>query len=420
MLLLAPLVLICGKLLLTGVVRNLSEEEAETIPDNWTMSGPPMIIDYGWPWVFAERSDWLWDKSDYATFSLWPLIGDLIFLIAAVAFAGSLLFRHRRRHGKWLQLSLREMLAFVTLCACGLGWWTYHVHLTSRETQIENGILRHHAVLPHANYCGPDFLLRFTEGHNPESFVHIVGLNFPCGKDELSVPLFENRDAVKAMFRDLPYLRSVRFPSHYLEWLLNIPTENEKVTLNWNGRPTADEIDVSTPDPPWLDGIDLSAMSRIEKFEFCDASGPVTFEDYDSLTVLARLPRLRSLTISGGFVTRRGIDRLAHRGMLEHLELRYTNIDDDDVTRLSRLPDLRYLDLSGTKISDAALEHIAQVRSLTVLKILDCAITDHGILKLLKLPNLRYLALTGSPAISDEAIERLCKRIPSVSAENSK
>src|SRR5689334_3697980 len=81
--LLLPMICLSGKLLLSPVSKNLSLGERNRVAWNWRE--PPMVVQYGWPWVFAERDNLFGDKLDYSVFSWLALAADSIALLACMA-----------------------------------------------------------------------------------------------------------------------------------------------------------------------------------------------------------------------------------------------------------------------------------------------------------------------------------------------
>jgi len=268
-------------------------------------------------------------------------------------------------------------------------------------------------------YCGPAWLVRLVPEEYVQtylgSFYHFVEIQLPSGWRALLQPPVED-DEVLGAVRNMPYVRRLLLPSVEIERLLKIPVSHPSLTYtSGHMYPAGHDVSATTPDPPWLTSIDVSAFSNIEHFEIADpGTGPGQFVDDDILIVLARLPRLRSLTINEGFITSRGIDRLVRRCNLQQLDFFASNINDAAVARLADLTQLRSLNLSSTDITDAALEYVTRIRSLQELDLTGCDVTDRGLLPLAHMPGLRHLAFTQTRQVSESTVELLQRQIPSV------
>lgn len=389
-LLIAPAVFACGKLLLTPVWRQMSEWEFNRITGDW--SGPPLLRERGWPWVFAIP-DGITDPS----FSLGLLVADIVVLLGLVATFGLLLTLHRRRRGRWLSISLRELFALTTVVACAAGWWMYHARLAYRAGQTANQFLKEPWFSGEGGYCGPEWLHRLLPEEYLGNFMHQTALrvreNSSLQEDSA------NRDRFLSALRALPFLRQVEFQPGDFEWLLRIPANRDR------------SVPAATPDPDWLSTIDVSAFERIEEIDFT-----AYFVDDDVLAVLARLPRLVNLRAGGAFVTDRGIEHLMRRDSLQRLDLHTTSITDVGVARLAKSTCLHVLLMDSTQITDDALASLAKLRTLEELDIRQCGkITEGGVKQLLTLPNLKYLAIRTTEETSPQTLVLLHQRIPHVS-----
>jgi hypothetical protein len=408
--LLALLVFLCGKLLLTPIWRPLDEWEISHV--NWSISGHPALIQYGWPWVFTERSTRFGEEPDYSEFSSWVLARDVAALLACMIVAALLLGRHHRRRGRWLSISLRELFALTTAVACAAGFWMYHVRLQPREGKAFADLCPGVSVSSEAEYCGPQSLRRLLPEDFLWPFMHVTRISF---RGYFSSPgLTEERDAALATLRGLPYVRLLEFSPGDFEGLLGLPFVHERMWSHTATTTHPNSLSVTppeAPDPAWTSTVDVSPIEQAEEIDFQEY-----FVDDDVLAVLARLPRLKSLRGGGVLLTDRGIDRLMRRDSLERLDLHLTSITDACVAQLAQSTRLRVLLLGSTQITDVALANLANLPTLEELDIRQCRkITEQGVKELLNAPNLQYLSITTPEEISPQTVVLLNHRIPHVS-----
>ncbi len=278
-LLLAAVTFICGKLLLTPVTREVTEWEINQI--RFSVAGPAFVYQYGWPWVFSERNEPIGD-CEYSTFSLKWLIGDVVILASAIAVIAVFLAGHRHRHGRWLRISLRELMASIAVFATGMGLWMYHDHLGQRELIIVDQ-LRLHGINFQVAYCGPEWLRRLIPWNYLNVFQHVVNLS-TSGAALTWKMSPDNRREFSNALQQMPYVSGLVFNVDDFEWLLNMPENPSRSSVfEPAGDPDA-EI------PRWLESIDLSAFKRIEDIEF-----KPYFVDDRILMVVAKLPQIRRI-----------------------------------------------------------------------------------------------------------------------------
>jgi Leucine-rich repeat (LRR) protein len=126
----------------------------------------------------------------------------------------------------------------------------------------------------------------------------------------------------------------------------------------------------------------------------------------EQLSVLEKLAHLRSLNISGTWVTGEGIATLSKFKSLRSLSLGNTEISDTHLSVLKDLKGLRKLSLSGTRISDAGMTHLRHLTLLSEIDVSNTAVTDEGIKHLRDLRNLSRVSLTGTK-LTDAGLEHL-------------
>ncbi len=86
------------------------------------------------------------------------------------------------------------------------------------------------------------------------------------------------------------------------------------------------------------------------------------------ITLLARLPNLRQLDLSGTAITDAGVAALAELHQLEHLSLAWTRVTDAGVRALARCDALQHVNLLGTDCGDGAIATFAGKPQLSVFK----------------------------------------------------
>jgi hypothetical protein len=95
-------------------------------------------------------------------------------------------------------------------------------------------------------------------------------------------------------------------------------------------------------------------------------------------------------------LTREELPLLAKFPRLTSLSLRRTAVEDADLAMLQKLRSLKRLCLNWTNISDSGIDTLADIESLTALMIAGTEISDAGLMKLTKHKNLQYLDVRGT------------------------
>lgn len=354
LLLLVPLVCVFGKLLLTSVRSGDWER-----PGYYTAGMSEQFATYerGWPWVFERFTEPFPGLLDQAT-SWLVVAADLASMALGVAVIGLLLARHRRRRGKWLRFSLRELLAVTGLIAVVLGWWVSEQARWNRDqpllAELESG-----ARIEREIYIGPQWLRRLLPPEDLVMFNRPVSAGISLSTDGL--------EKVQVVLPKIPQLRRL------IMWI------NDHTVNNWQTRRLSSK---RVPDP--------RLFCHIEELVLYDtATDDTTFE------FAAQIDGLRSIQASDSAVT------------------------DFGIAAIARCTSLKSLDVSGTGITDAALNALASVRTLEQLNIAGCPqITSEGARRLLDAPYLKELTLPGPPQISQATLHELEGRIPVVSPTN--
>jgi hypothetical protein len=185
LLLMLPVIFICGKLLLTPV--NVVEIPGMTADWRSTALTPrPEAKEYdrGWPWVFVHEYKKLQPFTSFASaeiqvreFLFGKLLANLALLIAMTIVAWHGISIMRRRSGGWLRFSLRGLIAFVTLVAIACGWWMHHERQFGHQVKtIDELRLKGHIVGGESDYFGPKWIRRFTSDEQLRLFRRITEL----------------------------------------------------------------------------------------------------------------------------------------------------------------------------------------------------------------------------------------------------
>lgn len=127
---------------------------------------------------------------------------------------------------------------------------------------------------------------------------------------------------------------------------------------------------------------------------------------------LSKLPKLRSVLLSGSDVTDQGLAEIGKITGLENLDLRGCAVSDLGVSELAGLARLKSIKFSGkagqTQVTDAAMATLGKLTSLKVIAIDFLPISDQGIASLSGLVEIKELYMAGA-AVSDEVAETLVK-----------
>lgn len=117
--------------------------------------------------------------------------------------------------------------------------------------------------------------------------------------------------------------------------------------------------------------------------------------DDAAIQELARMPRLRSLDLSGTPITDQGMKRfaLAPPAFLEELAVAGTSISDEGVKAIAQLFSLRRLDLSETLVTDEAMVSLSRLPHLQELILKWNSITGDRLDALTSCHSLRVLSL---------------------------
>jgi hypothetical protein len=330
LLILLPLVFVCGKLLLTPVELKL-----------WPVSNQAAVcgglhpivvpIGQGWPWVFCEY-DSLTYFTKAVTYHYQWLVADLLCFAVAIGFVGFLLMRHYRRRGAWLRFSLRELMVVVGCVTVGLGWLQYHRTQYAREVTTLERMGGQAVVRTTIEYSGPEWLRRLWSHRELKPFHRITRMNIKGDK------LAEQHTI--ALTQALPEFAEL----HIVDWYVPEVTKGKQPPRQRTGSPIRDCF-----------LCDPSAYSTIRYLGLYDQA-----IDDDWLAVLDSMPGLRGLGLHGSQITDRGLETILRFSELESLSLSGCRfITDEGVRQLGKLTKLKSLGLPE-QISKGVVEQIKQ------------------------------------------------------------
>jgi hypothetical protein len=150
---------------------------------------------------------------------------------------------------------------------------------------------------------------------------------------------------------------------------------------------------------------DVRILKRLSDLPKLNALHVTLFNINDSaqltdahLVALAKLPKLKELSLRGATFAPSGVDALDRLIQLETLCLSESDIDDQSLSAVSRLAQLRRLDLSQTAVSDDGLALLKSLRHLEELDIHSTHVTDAGLVHVSGLTKLRQIYGQFSPA----------------------
>lgn len=148
----------------------------------------------------------------------------------------------------------------------------------------------------------------------------------------------------------------------------------------------------------------LPALAKLKKLRSLTLGGQGITDA--GLKTLKEFPELGELTLRNTSVTDEGVKHLGALAQLKKLDLVEPKITDAGLDTLSRFAGLASLNLSGTEISDAGLKHLGAMRNLNTLTLDNTKISDAGLAHLGKLRMLMNLSLINT-SVSDKGLDHL-------------
>ncbi len=280
----------------------------------------------------------------------WPwLLVDVGVLLAIIALAVLILVRHYRRHNFGWRFSLRSLFVMTTVVGLALGWWMYHYSRWKRQSEFFQRF-------PGVNLVKYDPSPRWTRCLlNPSDFT------FMCRPQEVA-------------------LNSVKLET------------------------AADKAEF------------LAVMSTLPQVHEARIKGPAADA---TLEAIAALPEIRTLILENFEFTDEGLKHLAGSKSLEEFNItgHFTKATDVGVAAICKIKSLRKMSLFFWNITDASIDSILQASQLEELDLAGCKhLTDAAVRRLLEMPHLKKLIVNGPPQISDETLRVLQSHIETVVA----
>jgi len=150
----------------------------------------------------------------------------------------------------------------------------------------------------------------------------------------------------------------------------------------------------------------LAAIARLRNLQVLHLEGTTVMTD-EGLTVLATLPKLRHLRLSGPF-TDRGLAYLAAAPAIKVLWLETPRATEESLRSLAEIESLERLTVPWLDyITHRSIVFLRSMPRLKALGVGAAAYPDLAVASLASLPNLEVLALKGSPALTDKALPPL-------------
>jgi hypothetical protein len=131
----------------------------------------------------------------------------------------------------------------------------------------------------------------------------------------------------------------------------------------------------------------------------------------DALAILRRFGKLKTLTLSGPWVTDADLKDVKDLTQLTTLSLWNNGVTDAGLKELQALPQLATLNLGRTDVTDAGLKELQGLPQLTTLDLRGTDVTDAGLKELQGLPQLTTLDLRGTD-VTERGVRALEKDLP--------
>jgi hypothetical protein len=137
----------------------------------------------------------------------------------------------------------------------------------------------------------------------------------------------------------------------------------------------------------------------------------------DTLTYVARFPRLKKLSLKNTAVTSAGLTKLAGLVSLERLDLSGSaKVSDDGIAHTAHLAGITELGLSNTSVTDAGMASDGRLTGLKTLELGYTAVGDAGLAHLKGMIVLNVLRVEGT-SVTDAGLGQL-KGLPALTMVN--
>jgi len=150
----------------------------------------------------------------------------------------------------------------------------------------------------------------------------------------------------------------------------------------------------------------LASIAKLRNLEVLHLEGTMMMTD-DGLKVLATLPKLRHLRLSGPF-TDRGLAYLAAAPSLKAMWLETPRATEEGLRHLSRIASLERLCVPWLdRITDRSITYFKAMPKLVALGVGDALSGDAGMTALSSLTNLEVLAIKGGSNLTNNGLKPL-------------
>lgn len=157
---------------------------------------------------------------------------------------------------------------------------------------------------------------------------------------------------------------------------------------------------------PLLTDAGLASIAKLRNLEVLHLEGTMVMTD-DGLKVLATLPKLRHLRLSGQF-TDRGLAYLAAAPSLKAMWLETPRATEEGLHSLARIQTLERLCVPWLDhITDRSIAYFKAMPKLVALGVGDAGSGDAGMASLASLTNLEVLAIKGGANLTDNGLKPL-------------
>ncbi len=412
-LLLAPVILVCGKLIFTPVSDRI---HIESVDDSGWIFGRndayPLADQRGWPWVYSQTIDLAGIKSvhwiDPQQFSWLKLLGNLLVATVIIAGCAAVLLLHRRRRGAWLRISIREVFAAIGIVAVVSAWCM----MAYTRAETENKIAHLFGYMQR-NYGSPNWLQRIWPTEEPNLFQRVDCIHIP--PTDLSP---ESVQKVEAALRALPWVTKVSCGNtgQYFNYEPSLETIAEANLQIQKDLPLANVEDLDffevKPDDAVMHLVKMSPRLRRLRFDACD----LTERHFDGLSECRNFSELR---ITRSSISDEAFTEIAKLESLEELCLSDGGETiEAGLARLSNLRNLRRLDLSDVPVSGLIIEGLKQFPALETLEIYNGLVNEVDLSQLAELPRLQSLTIRTATPVSELVMNGLRQKIGKVAVLN--
>ena len=257
------------------------------------------------------------------------------------------------RRRRWLQFSLRTLLALTTVVAVFLGWLGWRLKIARDQAEAVA------AIQDTGAYASYDFEM---EALNEESSKFGFGSITPVQPDP-PAPAWLCQLVGIDFFADVVYVDAERGPSA--------------------GRPGA------VGSEPTITDREMAHIATLSDLRFLHLGGQTQVTDA-GVAYVSRLTELEKLYLNDTKISDAGTTYLRPLKNLVFLGLSGTQVSDAGLVHLAGLTKLKQLVLANTNVSDAGLRHLEGLKSLGMLSLEKTRVTDEGVEKLQQaLPNCR-------------------------------